>query len=109
MAIHARLAQSVERQALNLMVVGSSPTVGVLFSTLLVVNYNCAAQHIGGRRGAAAQQPKQIKAHDRTVRSIVTQSYTGLHRVTQCYTELHRNLQFKRIIIYFLLDAQISV
>ena len=26
----ARLAQSVERQALNLMVVGSSPTVGVL-------------------------------------------------------------------------------
>jgi hypothetical protein len=28
---YARLAQSVERQALNLMVVGSSPTVGVLF------------------------------------------------------------------------------
>ena len=27
----ARLAQSVERQALNLMVVGSSPTVGALF------------------------------------------------------------------------------
>ena len=29
--VRARLAQSVERQALNLMVVGSSPTVGVLF------------------------------------------------------------------------------
>ena len=28
----ARLAQSVERQALNLMVVGSSPTVGALFA-----------------------------------------------------------------------------
>ena len=27
----ARLAQSVERKALNLVVVGSSPTVGVLF------------------------------------------------------------------------------
>ena len=27
--VQARLAQSVERQALNLMVVGSSPTVGV--------------------------------------------------------------------------------
>ena len=29
----ARLAQSVERQALNLMVVGSSPTVGVFCSS----------------------------------------------------------------------------
>ena len=29
---YARLAQSVERQALNLMVVGSSPTVGVVGS-----------------------------------------------------------------------------
>ena len=28
----ARLAQSVERKALNLVVVGSSPTVGVLFA-----------------------------------------------------------------------------
>ena len=28
----ARLAQSAERKALNLVVVGSSPTVGVLFS-----------------------------------------------------------------------------
>ena len=30
----ARLAQSVERKALNLVVVGSSPTVGVLRSML---------------------------------------------------------------------------
>ncbi len=30
----ARLAQSVERKALNLVVVGSSPTVGVLSSDL---------------------------------------------------------------------------
>ena len=30
----ARLAQSVERKALNLVVVGSSPTVGVLSSNL---------------------------------------------------------------------------
>ena len=29
---YARLALSVERQALNLMVVGSSPTVGVIFA-----------------------------------------------------------------------------
>ena len=29
---YARLAQSVEREALNLMVVGSSPTVGVIFA-----------------------------------------------------------------------------
>ena len=32
--IYARLAQSAERKALNLVVVGSSPTVGVLFSGL---------------------------------------------------------------------------
>ena len=30
----ARLAQSVERKALNLVVVGSSPTVGVLLDAL---------------------------------------------------------------------------
>ena len=35
-ALIARLAQSVERKALNLVVVGSSPTVGV-FSRLLVL------------------------------------------------------------------------
>ena len=32
----ARLAQSVERKALNLVVVGSSPTVGVLFVTAAI-------------------------------------------------------------------------
>ena len=37
----ARLAQSVERQALNLMVVGSSPTVGVLISEWFCP-YKCA-------------------------------------------------------------------
>ena len=31
-ASEARLAQSVERKALNLVVVGSSPTVGVFFT-----------------------------------------------------------------------------
>ena len=31
----ARLAQSVERKALNLVVVGSSPTVGVLLVSLI--------------------------------------------------------------------------
>ena len=35
----AGLAQSVERQALNLMVVGSSPTVGVFCSDALLVLY----------------------------------------------------------------------
>ena len=30
-SLQARLAQSAERNALNLVVVGSSPTVGVLF------------------------------------------------------------------------------
>ena len=36
----ARLAQSVERQALNLMVVGSSPTVGVfVFNTFVLIRY----------------------------------------------------------------------
>ena len=34
---HARLAQSVERQALNLMVVGSIPTVGVWFEKSLSI------------------------------------------------------------------------
>ena len=34
--MHARLAQSVERKALNLVVVGSSPTVGA-FSVLLTI------------------------------------------------------------------------
>ena len=33
-SITARLAQSAERQALNLMVVGSSPTVGVSVSVI---------------------------------------------------------------------------
>ena len=33
----ARLAQSAERKALNLVVVGSSPTVGVLLVALHVV------------------------------------------------------------------------
>ena len=32
----ARLAQSAERKALNLVVVGSSPTVGVLFGSVLL-------------------------------------------------------------------------
>ena len=36
----ARLAQSVERQALNLMVVGSSPTVGVLFTRADTLEHN---------------------------------------------------------------------
>ena len=35
----ARLAQSVERQALNLMVVGSSPTVGVVFRASRAVEW----------------------------------------------------------------------
>ena len=44
---HARLAQSVERQALNLMVVGSSPTVGVF-----LYNYSdtCLERTIKGLR-----------------------------------------------------------
>jgi hypothetical protein len=33
----ARLAQSVERQTLNLVVVGSSPTVGVVFLLLFLL------------------------------------------------------------------------
>ena len=36
MIAQARLAQSVERKALNLVVVGSSPTVGVLRNAGLV-------------------------------------------------------------------------
>ena len=35
----ARLAQSVERQTLNLVVVGSSPTVGVHLFTFLIFAY----------------------------------------------------------------------
>ena len=41
--LQARLAQSVERQALNLMVVGSSPTVGDLLrqnSQLLLIDHS---------------------------------------------------------------------
>ena len=37
----ARLAQSVERKALNLVVVGSSPTVGVLFVTAAILSTIC--------------------------------------------------------------------
>ena len=41
----ARLAQSAERKALNLVVVGSSPTVGVLFTVLaLAVTIHEAVQ-----------------------------------------------------------------
>ena len=40
--VTARLAQSAERKALNLVVVGSSPTVGVLD---IVGNSMCAARH----------------------------------------------------------------
>ena len=35
----ARLAQSVERKALNLVVVGSSPTVGILYFLLLLFSF----------------------------------------------------------------------
>ena len=37
----ARLAQSVERKALNLVVVGSSPMVGVLFVTAAILSTIC--------------------------------------------------------------------
>ena len=36
-AVKARLAQSVERKALNLVVVGSSPTVGVFLFLILLL------------------------------------------------------------------------
>jgi hypothetical protein len=35
----ARLAQLVERKALNLVVVGSSPTVGVLFLKYFIISF----------------------------------------------------------------------
>ena len=38
--VRARLAQSVERQALNLMVVGSSPTVGAVLCFRLRVAFS---------------------------------------------------------------------
>ena len=46
----ARLAQSVERQALNLMVVGSSPTVGV-FSFFRVFSLMCFCQSLSSGCG----------------------------------------------------------
>ena len=45
----ARLAQSVERKAVNLVVVGSSPTVGVL--------RNRQAQQMSGPRGTKKSPP----------------------------------------------------
>ena len=36
-SVQARLAQSVERKALNLVVVGSSPTVGVFLFLILLL------------------------------------------------------------------------
>ena len=48
-AITARLAQSVERQALNLMVVGSSPTVGVLFFIQVLEVKNIQLFEVGRR------------------------------------------------------------
>ena len=42
---HARLAQSAERKALNLVVVGSSPTVGVVFRHRLSIELPIQAGH----------------------------------------------------------------
>ena len=56
----ARLAQSVERKALNLVVVGSSPTVGVL----LFVGFAGVALHAlleGATTSYAHKQTKQIR------------------------------------------------
>ena len=39
-ATEARLAQSVERQALNLMVEGSSPSVGAFYFSILDVSFH---------------------------------------------------------------------
>ena len=38
---YARLAQSAERKALNLVVVGSSPTVGVFVTAHTSLEYTC--------------------------------------------------------------------
>ena len=45
----ARLAQSAERKALNLVVVGSSPTVGVLFGSASLWVLGNRSVHVGGR------------------------------------------------------------
>ena len=42
-SVQARLAQSVERKALNLVVVGSRPTVGVRFFFLVSVLFSSSA------------------------------------------------------------------
>jgi hypothetical protein len=39
--MYARLAQSVERETLNLNVVGSTPTLGVIFFPVLFYSYVC--------------------------------------------------------------------
>ena len=46
-SLHARLAQSVEHETLNLRVVGSSPTLGVVFSSFAPfgVRRNSAGEH----------------------------------------------------------------
>jgi hypothetical protein len=45
----ARLAQSAERKALNLVVVGSSPTVGVCHCLQLVVGFMSPVSNASGR------------------------------------------------------------
>ena len=56
---HARLAQSVERQALNLMVVGSIPTVGaclLLFGDIIV-----GFAYWGNCRGGATSSGESLR------------------------------------------------
>ena len=44
LSLLSRLAQLVERKTLNLVVVGSSPTVGVLFEFLFCYESRCAVR-----------------------------------------------------------------
>ena len=57
----ARLAQSVERKALNLVVVGSSPTVGV-YALLFGVR--------GARHGFCKHAPREARTPDLEVNSL---------------------------------------
>ena len=63
---HARLAQSVERKALNLVVVGSSPTVGVFVS--LSSKFRTVKRHRWGSN-PCGQSPLDFKSNSLTSRT----------------------------------------
>ena len=78
----ARLAQSAERKALNLVVVGSSPTVGVYYGR---IDTMCVLR----RTSLKALVNLCIKAKRSTIRNNLTPHYV-LHYLCRFTNDFHR-------------------